>query len=81
MHATARDGRQGAISAPETGILRQTVSRLPVANHIFLGSWMADICQEGRSLRLAPERRHTAQLRRSSQGTPGKPRGQDWEGD
>ena len=37
-HATG--GRQGAISAPETGILHQTVSRLlaPVANQVFLGS-------------------------------------------
>jgi len=39
-HATATGGRQGAISAPETGILHQTVNRLlaPVANQVFLGS-------------------------------------------
>ena len=40
---TARARRQGAISAPETCVLHQTVSRLPVANHIFLGSWIVDI--------------------------------------
>ena len=47
---------------PRDSILHQTVSRLPVANHIFLGSWMVDIWQEGHSLRSAPQRRHTAQL-------------------
>ena len=36
------------------GILHQTVSRLPVANQVFLGSWMVDICQEGCSQRSAP---------------------------
>ena len=54
--------------APETGILHQTVSRLPVANHIFLGSWMVDTCQEGCSLRSAPQRIHTAHLRWCSCG-------------
>ena len=49
---------KGAISAPETGKLHQTMSMLPLANHIFLGSWMVDICQEGRSLRSSPQRRH-----------------------
>ena len=29
---------------PRDGILHQTVSRLPVANQVFLGSWTADIC-------------------------------------
>ena len=38
-------------------------SRLPVANHIFLGSWTVDIRQEGRRLRSAPQRRHRARLR------------------
>ena len=39
-HATARGGRQGAVSATETGILHQTVSSLlaSVANQFFLGS-------------------------------------------
>ena len=53
---------KGAISAPETGKLHQTTSMLPLANHIFLGSWMVDICQEGHSLRSAPQRRHKAYL-------------------
>ena len=48
---------------PRDGILHQTVSRLPVANQVFLGSWMVDICQEGCSLRSAPQKRHMAQLR------------------
>ena len=39
---------------PRDGILHQTVSRLPDANQIFLGPWMVDICQEGRSLRSDP---------------------------
>ena len=46
--------------------------RLPVANHVFLGSCMVDICQEGRSLRSAPKRRHTAHLRQCPCGTPRK---------
>ena len=39
-HGTARARRQGAatILAPETNIFHQTVRRLPVANHVFLGS-------------------------------------------
>ena len=36
---------------PRDGILHQTMSRLPIANQVFLGSWTVDICQEGRSLR------------------------------
>ena len=28
---------------PRDGILHQTVSRLPVANQVFLGSWTIDI--------------------------------------
>ena len=80
---TARARRQGAaaISVTETGILRQNVSRLPVANHVFLGSWMVDIRQEGRTQRSAPQRRHMAHLRRCSCGAPGKPSGSDWGGD
>ena len=35
------------------GILYQTVSRLPVANQVFLGSWTVDIPWEGRSQRSA----------------------------
>ena len=46
---------------PRDGILHQTVSRLPVANQVFLGSWTIDICQEDRSQRSAPrgDTRHT----------------------
>ena len=47
---------------PRDGILHQSGSRLPVANHVFLGYWTVDICQEGCNLRSAPERRHTAHL-------------------
>ena len=60
-------------SWPETGILHQVVSRLPVANHIFLGSWMVDFLQEGHSLRSTPQRRQST-LRWCSRGAPGKQR-------
>ena len=30
--------------SPRDGILHQTMCRLPVANQVFLGSWMVDIC-------------------------------------
>ena len=80
---TARAGRQGVtpILSAETSVLHQTVSRLPVANQVFLGSWMVDIHQEGRSLRPAPQRRHTAHLRQRSRSAPGEPRGWDREGE
>ena len=61
------------------GLFYQTVSRLPAANHIFLRSWMVDSCQEGCSLRLALQRRHTAHLRQCSSGAPGTPSGQEGE--
>ena len=32
---------------PRDGILHQTVSRLPVTNQVFLGSWTVDIYQKG----------------------------------
>ena len=56
---------------PRNGILYQTVSRLPVANQVFLRSWMVDIHREGRSQRLAPQRRHMAHLRQHSCCAPG----------
>ena len=62
---------RGSLS-PRDGILHQIVSRLPVANQVFLGSWMVDICQEGCTQRSAPQRRHTALLRRHSRCTPRK---------
>ena len=48
---------------PRDGILYQTVSRLPITNQVFLGSWTVDICQKSRSQRSAPQRRHMAHLR------------------
>ena len=71
---TARAGRQGKISAPETASSTK-LSRLPVANHVFLGSWKADICRKGRNQRPAPQRRHRAHLSRRSRCTPRKPTG------
>ena len=66
---------------PRASILHQTVTRLPVANQVFLGSWTVDICQEGCSQRSAPQRRHTAHLRRRSPGAPRKPSSWVWGGD
>ena len=37
------------------GIFHQTVSKFPVANQVFLGSWMVDIFQEDHSLDHLPE--------------------------
>ena len=62
-------------------IFHQTVSRLPVANHVFLGSWIVHICQKCHSLRSAPQRRHTAHLGLCLGGILGKPSGQDQGGD
>ena len=52
--------------SPREGIFHQTVSRLPVANQVFLGSWMVDLHQEGHSQRSVHQRRHTAHLRQCS---------------
>ena len=41
-----------------------------VANHDSLGFWTVDICREGPSQRLAPQRRRTAHLRRRAHCTP-----------
>ena len=67
--------------SPRDGIPYQTVSRLPVANQVFLGSWTVDICWEGRSQRSAPQRRHTAHLRQRSLCAPRKLSSWDWGGD
>ena len=48
-----------------------------VTNQHFLGFWMVDIYREGRSQRSAPQKRHTAHLRRCACCTPGKPSGRD----
>ena len=65
---------------PRDSIFHQTVSRLPVANQVFLGSWMVDTHQEGRSQTSAPQRRHMVHLKRCSGCTPRKPSGWDWGG-
>ena len=62
-------------------IHHQTVSRLPVANQVFLRSWTIDICQEVCSQRLASQRRYTAHLRWRSCCAPRKPRGWNRGGD
>ena len=66
---------------PRDGILYQTASRLPVANQVFLGSWMVDIHQEGRRQRSVPQRRHMPHLRQRSHCAPRKPSGWDQGGD
>ena len=48
---------------PRDCIFYQTVSRLSVVNHVFLGSWTIGICQECHSLRSASLRRHMARVR------------------
>ena len=63
--------------SPRDSILHQTVSRLPVANHVFLGSWTVDICQECHNLKSVPQRRHTTLLGLCSCSTPRKHNGQD----
>ena len=60
---------------------RQGVSRLPVANQVFLGSWMVDIRHEVRSQRSAPQRRYRAHLRWHSCCAPRKRSGWDQGGD
>ena len=66
---------------PRDSILHQIVSRLPVANQVFLRSWMVDICQEGRNQKSTPQRRHMAHLRQCSCGSPRKPSGRNQGGD
>ena len=59
--------------SPRDGILYQTASRLPVANQVFLGSWMVDIRQEGRSQGSAPPKEtHGTPERWCSHYTPRK---------
>ena len=66
---------------PRGGITYQTASRLPVANQVFLGSWMVNIHQEGHSQRSSLQRRHTAHLREHSCCASWKPSGWDQGGD
>ena len=44
-----------------------------------LGFWMVNICQEGCSQRLAPQKRHMPHLRRCADCTPRKQSGRDGE--
>ena len=48
-----------------------------IANEDFLGFWTVDICQEGHSQRLAPQRIHTAHLRGARLQSPRKLSGWD----
>ena len=48
-----------------------------IANQDFLGFWIVDIRQEGRSQRSAPQKRHMAHLRWLTHFTPRKPSGLD----
>ena len=64
--------------SPTDRIFHQTVSRLPAANHVFLGSWMVHIGQECHSLRSAP--RGDTQHTWNCALMPGKLSGQDQGG-
>ena len=44
----------------------------PSSNHVFLGSWTVNICQEGHSQRSAPQKSYMAHLRWCSRATPRK---------
>ena len=50
-------GGGGRNLGPRDSMPRQTVSRLPVANQVFLGSYTVDICQECLSQRPVPQKR------------------------
>ena len=67
-------------SQPQRQASSTKLSRFPVASHIFLGSWMVDIFQEGHSLRSAPQRRHRAHLRGHARSSPGKLSSREWGG-
>ena len=71
-NSRSQKARAGAISKLETASSTE-LSRFPAANHIFLRSWMVDICQEGHSSRLALQRRHVTHLRQCSCSAPRKP--------
>ena len=48
---------------PRDGILYQTMSRLPVANQVFLETWIVGIRKEGHSQTSVPQRTHMPHLR------------------
>ena len=75
----SQNQRERGKLVPRDSILYQTASRLPVANQVFLGSWMIGIHQEGRSQGSGPQRRHTAHLRWCSCCADRKP--SDWDGE
>ena len=52
-----------------------------IANQDFMKFWMVDTCREGRSQRSAPQKRHTAHLRRHTHCTPRKSSGWNGGGD
>ena len=66
---------------PRDGIPYQNVSRLPVANQVYLGSWVVDIHREGHSQRSALQRIPTAHLRWHSCCAPRKLSSWDQGGD
>ena len=55
-HLMEMVSREVAQTLPFATSELQTVSRLPVANHVFLGSWMVEICQQCHTLRSASHR-------------------------
>ena len=65
-------------SLPQWPHLPPSLSRLLIANRVFLPSWMAHVLQECHSLRTAPQKRYMAHLRLCPHGTPRKPGGRDW---
>ena len=71
-HRQAKAARAGrGQSQPQRVILYQTAADF-VANQDFLGSWTVNICWEGLSQRSAPQKRHTAHLRRCTHCTSRK---------
>ena len=78
---TSQSWKERGKLGPRNGISYRTVSRLPVANQVFLASCMIDNRQEGHSQRSALQRRCMAHLTRCSCFTPRKLSSWDWGGD
>ena len=78
---TSQSWKERGKLGPRNGISYRTVSRLPVANQVFLASCMIDNRQEGHSQRSALQRRCMAHLTRCSCFTPRKLSSWDREGD
>ena len=79
-HATAARAGRGTITAPREASYTKLQAG-SIANQDFLGFWTVNICREGRSQRSAPQKRHTACLRRCTRCTPRKLSGWDGGGD